>query len=194
MKYLLTLSILFSSLSFAHENEGGCQGNCSPNPIPNPVPQNVTSESNSAAGAIAGALSGSESNSAAGALSGSKSKAKSGDVTGTNTNEGNKSNITVEGATTVNKNKTKVVYDFPSAQAAMALGGQCTDGMSGQNVSGGFSLSRSNPVCEQLMISKAYLAMENKEEAEEALLNAEKIADIRGVFRTLLTVATLGIL
>jgi hypothetical protein len=124
----------------------------------------------SAAGAISGALSGSDSSASNTATTGS---------------QGQNTDITIEG---------DQYPDIPVNTAARAIGGACTDGASGQSASMGGALSRANPVCEQLMMSRACAEAGDTPCAQRHLASASKIANIRGFFRTFVTVITLGIL
>ena len=119
----------------------------------------------------------SNSNATAVARSNSSSSSLSGAYNG-----GNTSDVTVEGDE----------YDLPSNSVPMSIGGVCTDAAAAQNSSGGFSFSRANPVCEKLKMFEIYTKMGMHEEAAKSLKNAEALADVRGFFRGLLTVLSVG--
>ena len=85
-------------------------------------------------------------------------------------------------------------YNLPANTAAMSVGGICTDSAAAQGNNAGISISRANPVCEKLKMFELYQRLGMEEEAKAALKDAEALADIRGFFRGMLTVITLGIL
>lgn len=107
----------------------------------------------------------------------SKSKANSSAYTGDNS-------VNVEGDN----------YDLPANTAAVSIGGVCTDAAAGQGMKFGISISRSSPVCEKLKMHEVYLSLGMQKEANQALKDAEALSDVRGFFRGLLTVITIGIL
>lgn len=124
-----------------------------------------------------------------GSVSGSSSVSKGG-TSSSNTgpssasNSGNNTNVSVEGDK----------YDLPANSAAVSIGGVCVDSAAGQGMSFGISISRANPVCEKLKMHELYMQLGMKDEAASSLKDAEKLSDIRGFFRGVLTVITLGIL
>ena len=127
--------------------------------------------------------SSSVSDSSAIATSSSNSSASNRSVSGSSASSGGNS-VVVTGDSTKEAVNT----------AAAASGSICVDGTGAQGSGFGISLSRANPVCEQLQMYKIYTAIGNEEKAAEALANAEQLVDIRGFFRGLLTIITLGLL
>lgn len=85
-------------------------------------------------------------------------------------------------------------YDLPANSVPVSIGGICTDAAAAQGNSLGVSISRANPVCEKLKMMEVYKSLGMQKEANDALKDAEALADIRAFFRGFLTVVTLGIL
>lgn len=214
----LIMFILFSFCLPVLATGGGCRGNCGP-PDSDASAQEQSQEQAQQQRAEAKAKSKSKARSKS--RSKSRSRSHSGDSTATggtsvasstsgdssatstsgdssatggaggasssNSQTGDNS-VTIEGSTSSYK------YIEAANSAAIAMGGQCTDGTTGQGRRFGFGISRANPVCEQLMMYRIFLARGETERADNALSNAEDLADIRSFGRGFLTVISLGIL
>jgi len=169
MKYLLAvLCLAFASVSMAAPNINHHNNNVTGEVKSNNHNKNSNSNYNK---------NNNYSKSNAYSHSSSKSKANSSAYTGNNS-------VNVEGDD----------YDLPANSVPVSIGGICTDAAAAQGNSLGVSISRANPVCEKLKMMEVYRSLGMQKEANDALKDAEALADIRGFFRGLLTVVTLGIL
>ena len=146
------------------------------------------SDSFSASEASSEASANSSSDSSSNAVSNSSSVSGDSSATGGNSSanagSGNGNTVIVQG------DSTKEAAN----SAAQSIGSICVDSAAGQGTSFGLSISRANPVCEQLQMYKIHTAIGDTEKAAEALANAEQLTDIRGFFRGFLTIITLGLL
>jgi len=186
----LVVAVSMSMTAFVQAD--GCddddgEGDCQPIVVQPSDSGDVTNSYNTSVGASAvGGDSFSEANSDSFSDSRSDSAANSSAISGDSSASSGDANVNVSvtGDTTNN----------PVNTAAQSIGSICVDSAAGQGTGLGISLSRANPVCEQLQMYAIYVLNGNDEKAAEALANAERLTDIRGFFRGLLTIITLGLL
>lgn len=87
-----------------------------------------------------------------------------------------------------------VRYDFPVAPAAPVFAGNCAQGISVQTHQFGGSAASSNPVCDYIAVSGAFIAAGERGEALRVIGKAEDAADWRFTFARIRNVLTLGLL
>jgi hypothetical protein len=167
--------------------------------------------------ALSGSLSASISK--GGNATGGNATGGSSTATGTGGNSSSKSKVgdttavagpSISDADVFNANKTKTgdqdtstsvsvvgdthdYSDLPVAQAAQAIGSECVDGASAQGRSIGISLGRTNPVCEHLMMAAKLRAVGDIKGSDRHLSTASRIANTRGIMRSVLTVISFGV-